>query len=83
MTHFRVALMAKAPVPGLAKTRLVPALGEAGAAALAQRLLSHALLQAHRCASGRVLPTPARAFPDSQGLSPVKARVALMLALMR
>ena len=50
MTHFRVALMAKAPVAGLAKTRLVPALGEAGSAALAQRLLSHALQQAHRCA---------------------------------
>lgn len=38
---------------------------------------------ATRCATGRVLPTPASAFPDSQGLSPVKARVALMLALMR
>jgi L-asparaginase len=35
-----------------------------------------------RCASGRVLPTPRTAFPDSQGLSPVKARVALMLALL-
>lgn len=37
---------------------------------------------ATRCASGRVLPTPGNAFPDSQGLSPVKARVALMLALL-
>lgn len=42
----RVALMAKAPEPGLAKTRLVPALGDAGAAALAARLLAHALQQA-------------------------------------
>ena len=37
---------------------------------------------ATRCASGRVLPTPGHAFPDSNGLSPVKARVALMLALI-
>ena len=37
---------------------------------------------ATRCASGRVLPTPGHAFADSQGLSPVKARVALMLALL-
>ncbi len=38
--------MAKAPVPGFAKTRLAPALGDAGAAALAERLLAHALAQA-------------------------------------
>ncbi|MDQ2777952.1 MAG: TIGR04282 family arsenosugar biosynthesis glycosyltransferase [Pseudomonadota bacterium] len=38
--------MAKAPVAGFAKTRLVPALGEQGAALLAQRLLCHALAQA-------------------------------------
>ena len=43
---FRVALMAKAPVAGFAKTRLVPALGAAGAAALALALLDHALAQA-------------------------------------
>lgn len=35
-------LFAKAPVAGLAKTRLIPALGAAGAAALAERLLMHA-----------------------------------------
>ena len=40
------------------------------------------VLRATRCASGRVLPTPVNPFPDSQGLSPVKARVALMLALL-
>jgi len=44
-------VMAKAPVPGLAKTRLVPALGADGAAALAARLLEHALGQA--CAAAR------------------------------
>ncbi|MCW5650790.1 MAG: asparaginase [Ramlibacter sp.] len=37
---------------------------------------------ASRCPNGRVLPKPADAFRDSEGLSPVKARIALMLALM-
>ncbi len=44
--HWRVALMAKAPEPGRAKTRLAPALGEDGAARLAARLLRHAGAQA-------------------------------------
>lgn len=35
-----------------------------------------------RCAAGRVLPTPAMQFNDSAGLSPVKARVVLMLKLL-
>jgi L-asparaginase len=37
---------------------------------------------ASRCAGGRVMFKPGAAFADSQGLSPVKARIALMLALM-
>ena len=37
---------------------------------------------ATRCAEGRVLPVPHNLFPDSQGLSPVKARIALMLSLL-
>lgn len=37
---------------------------------------------ASRCIRGRVLPTSTSPFADSKGLSPVKARVALMLALM-
>ena len=41
-----VIVFAKAPVPGLAKTRLAPALGDTGAAALAERMLRHALAQA-------------------------------------
>jgi rSAM/selenodomain-associated transferase 1 len=36
-------IMAKAPDPGLAKTRLIPALGAQGAARLAQRLLEHTI----------------------------------------
>ena len=40
------------------------------------------VLRATRCANGRVLATAGDALPDSNGLSPVKARVALMLELM-
>ena len=36
----RIVIFAKAPVPGAAKTRLIPALGAAGAARLAQRMLA-------------------------------------------
>jgi len=36
-------VFAKAPVAGLAKTRLMPALGPQGAARLAERLLEHTL----------------------------------------
>lgn len=38
-------VLAKAPIAGLAKTRLIPALGAAGAAILAHRLLVHSLSQ--------------------------------------
>jgi rSAM/selenodomain-associated transferase 1 len=41
--RFRVQVFAKAPIPGHVKTRLVPRLGAAGAAALHTRLLEHAL----------------------------------------
>ena len=40
-----VIVFAKAPVAGLAKTRLIPALGADGAAQLAERLLHHTLHQ--------------------------------------
>ncbi len=43
-----VIVMAKAPVAGFAKTRLIPALGAEGAAALAATLLDAAVAQAAR-----------------------------------
>ena len=50
----RLVVFAKAPQPGHAKTRLIPALGARGAAALAQRLLAHALQQALQAGIGPV-----------------------------
>jgi rSAM/selenodomain-associated transferase 1 len=44
LQQVQVAVLAKAPVPGLAKTRLMPALGPQGAARL-QRQLTRAALQ--------------------------------------
>jgi rSAM/selenodomain-associated transferase 1 len=43
-TH--IIIFAKAPLAGFAKTRLIPALGESGAAQLAKRLFDHALTEA-------------------------------------
>jgi uncharacterized protein len=57
-----VIVFAKAPVPGLAKTRLAPALGAAGAAALAERMLRHALAQAAAAETG---PVELCATPDA------------------
>ena len=50
----RLVVFAKAPQPGHAKTRLIPALGAKGAAALAQRMLAHALEQALQADAGPV-----------------------------
>ena len=49
-----------------------------------QRALAQGVqvMRATRCAQGRVWPQPGDAWPDSQGLSPVKARLALMLTLV-
>lgn len=40
------------------------------------------VVRATRCANGRVLVTGADALPDSHGLSPVKARIAVALGLL-
>ena len=63
--------MAKAPLPGAAKTRLVPALGDAGAAALAQRLLVHALEEALAAGLG---PVTVWAAPDATHPAFVRAQ---------
>ncbi|TXH74004.1 TIGR04282 family arsenosugar biosynthesis glycosyltransferase [Thiobacillus sp.] len=43
MNATRIIVFAKAPQPGRVKTRLIPALGEAGASRLAEWMLHHAL----------------------------------------
>jgi L-asparaginase len=40
------------------------------------------VVRATRCAQGRVLPTPHDLLPHAGGLSPVKARIALLLELL-
>ena len=49
-----VAVLAKAPIPGFAKTRLIPALGADGAAAFASRLIEHAVATACEAGIGPV-----------------------------
>lgn len=49
-----IVVLAKAPVAGYAKTRLIPALGAQGAADLALRLLDHAVTQALGAGLGAV-----------------------------
>lgn len=61
----RLAIFAKAPIPGYAKTRLIPALGEQGSAALAKRLLEHATAEAVKAELGPVT-LYASPFPMSE-----------------
>ena len=54
MRRTRIVIFAKAPVPGQAKTRLIPALGAVGAARLAHRLLARTVVEA--AAAGLAIP---------------------------
>lgn len=73
-----IIVFARLPLPGQAKTRLVPALGEDGAAALATRMLDHALAQAVRADVGPVAlcMTPQSSHPLVRDLA---ARYAIQL----
>lgn len=72
MTSTRIAIIAKAPIAGFAKTRLIPALGDLGAARLAERMLHHTVASALTAGLGPVelCATPA---PDE----PVWSRMQL------
>jgi rSAM/selenodomain-associated transferase 1 len=50
-----VAVLAKAPIPGFAKTRLIPVLGAAGAALLQERLIERAVATASAAAVGPIV----------------------------
>lgn len=86
----RVIVFAKAPQPGRAKTRLIPALGADGAAALARRLLDHTLAEATQAGLGEVewcrtpahdplwaaIPPPAGVTVSDQGEGDLGDRLA-------
>ncbi len=67
----RLVLFAKAPQAGLVKTRLIPALGAQGAAALARHMLSHTLQQAIAARIGPVelCMSPAPQDPAWHGIN--------------
>lgn len=55
---------------------------ELESAALRAQAAGIVVLRATRCAGGRILPKPGDALRDAGALSPVKARIALMLELL-
>ncbi|MCO1334371.1 TIGR04282 family arsenosugar biosynthesis glycosyltransferase [Microbulbifer sp. OS29] len=65
-TDLRLIVLAKAPLPGYAKTRLIPALGESGAAELAERLLLQTLTACIEAELGavelHVAPAPSHSY---------------------
>jgi rSAM/selenodomain-associated transferase 1 len=58
-----IAILAKAPVPGLAKTRLIPALGADGAARLQERFVGHAVKTACEVAAVTLWAEPDHTHP--------------------
>jgi glycosyltransferase A (GT-A) superfamily protein (DUF2064 family) len=68
----RIVILAKAPVPGDVKTRLIPALGAERAAGLAARMLRHALAEAQAACLGTV-ELCAAPSPGAPALRPVLA----------
>ena len=78
MSATRIVMFAKAPVPGCAKTRLIPVLGEVGAARLAQRMLADTV--AHALAAGLATPelcvTPHPDEPSWAGYLPTGVRLS-------
>lgn len=62
MNNLRIVIFAKAPLPGLAKTRLIPALGEEAVALLARRMLLHTV---HAALASDVGPVELCVAPDT------------------
>jgi rSAM/selenodomain-associated transferase 1 len=71
-----IAILAKAPLPGLAKTRLAPVLGADGAASLQARLIERVVTTAQAAAVG---PVTLWATPDHH--HPVFQTVAALLGV--
>ena len=74
-----IAVLAKAPVPGFAKTRLIPVLGAERAAAFAARLIERAVATACEAATG---PVTLWATPDASHalFSSLNAHLGIELA---
>jgi uncharacterized protein len=74
-----IAVLAKAPIPGFAKTRLIPALGAEGAALFQARLIERALASA--CAAG-IGPVTLWGAPDEshEVFAAMRARFGTALA---
>jgi len=72
MNPARIVIFAKAPVPGKVKTRLIPALGEIGAARLAHRMLLATVAEAAATglAIAELCTTPDHADPEWQPFLP-------------
>lgn len=70
----RILIFAKAPVPGAVKTRLIPRLGPAGAATLAQEMLDYTCREALAVPAARVelCAAPAPDHPSWRGRHPVQ-----------
>lgn len=65
-----IAVLAKAPIPGFAKTRLIPTLGATGAASLQARLIERAARTACSAHTG-----PVTIWATPEGSDPVFARL--------
>ncbi len=72
MTSTRIIIFAKAPVPGNVKTRLIPALGEVGAAKLARAMLLRTMDEARLAGVGKpeVCAEPGPSDPAWRDLLP-------------
>jgi rSAM/selenodomain-associated transferase 1 len=73
-----VAILAKAPIPGLAKTRLIPTLGREGAARLQSRLIARTLVTA--CAA-EIGPVCLWATPEESHFQQLARQFPIKLAL--
>lgn len=74
-TDITIAILAKAPVAGLAKTRLIPVLGAEAAAALQARMIEHTLQAAATVAPVTLWVTPDDTHPAFRN---VAANVTIM-----
>jgi uncharacterized protein len=72
-----IAILAKAPLPGLAKTRLAPVLGADGAANLQARFIAHTVRTAQSAAVG---PVTLWVAPDHNVFRAIAALLGVALA---